>query len=440
MLPKENNRTEYKVCLTDNLEKEVVAFLNYKEGGTIYIGVADDGQIVGVDNCDKVQLDIKNRLITHISPNIMGLFDITCETIENKEIIKIILASGSEKPYYIKSKGMSESGCFIRIGSAAQPMTTKMIEDLFRHRVRNSITEIPSRFQDLTFNQLRIYYDGKGKKLNDNFARNLELLTSDGKYNFLAYLLSDKNNVSVRFAEYWDKTKVNLRQINEYGDCSIIKALNTTLEKLEVANVTFARITGAPTREERRLVDAIALREIVINAFVHNDYTDGDTPLIEQFSDRFVVTSYGGLVDGLTQEEFFKGISKPRNRELMRIFKDLELVEHLGSGMNRIMETYNRSNFEFSDNFLRVTIPFNQEFEKPVQDASKENVGENVGEKDKWLLSLITKNDVAKAKDYAVIMGVNQRTVERQLAKLKDKGLIKRVGPDKGGHWEVIKK
>lgn len=75
-----------------------------------------------------------------------------------------------------------------------------------------------------------------------------------------------------------------------------------------------------------------------------------------------------------------------------------------------------------------------------MQDASKENVGENVGEKDKWLLSLITKNDVAKAKDYAVIMGVNQRTVERQLAKLKDKGLIKRVGPDKGGHWEVIKK
>lgn len=60
-------RTEYKVCLTDNLEKEVVAFLNYKEGGTIYIGVADDGQIVGVDNCDKVQLDIKNRLVTHIS-------------------------------------------------------------------------------------------------------------------------------------------------------------------------------------------------------------------------------------------------------------------------------------------------------------------------------------------------------------------------------------
>ena len=85
MLTTENNRNEYKRSINDGLEKEVVAFLNYKEGGTIFIGVDNDGSVIGVENCDEIQLKIKDRLISNISPNIMGLFDIVCETIEDKQ-------------------------------------------------------------------------------------------------------------------------------------------------------------------------------------------------------------------------------------------------------------------------------------------------------------------------------------------------------------------
>ena len=90
-------------------------------------------------------------------------------------------------------------------------------------------------------------------------------------------------------------------------------------------------------RKEKRLVDSTALREAVINAIIHNDYSNGIPPVFEIFSDRFVITSSGGLPQELNENEFFEGISAPRNKELMRVFKDVKLVEQLGSGVQRIL-------------------------------------------------------------------------------------------------------
>ena len=89
-----------------------------------------------------------------------------------------------------------------------------------------------------------------------------------------------------------------------------------------------------PKRVEKYLIDKTALREAVINAIVHNDYVRGGSPLFEIYDDRINIVSYGGLVGGLTEEEFFSGCSMPRNRELMRVFRDMELVENFGSGMH----------------------------------------------------------------------------------------------------------
>jgi predicted HTH transcriptional regulator len=129
------------------------------------------------------------------------------------------------------------------------------------------------------------------------------------------------------------------------------------LDKVELENKTYARITGKAQREERRLWNGRALREAVINSIVHNDYTTGASPKVEFFDDRIEITSIGGLVQGMTQEEFFSGLSKPRNQELMRVFRDLDIVEHLGSGIPRILEAYGKECFIFSDNFLRMVFP-----------------------------------------------------------------------------------
>ncbi len=137
----------------------------------------------------------------------------------------------------------------------------------------------------------------------------------------------------------------------------MIKATKSVLDKLEIENKTFAKITSKE-RIEKRLVEPIALREAVINAIVHNDYTREVPPVFEIFADRIQITSYGGLPTGLNKEDFFSCRSMSRNRELMRVFKDIGLVEQLGSGMSRILKAYDKSVFDISDNFMVVKFAF----------------------------------------------------------------------------------
>ncbi len=125
----ENNRIEYKEKLTDELEREVVAFLNSREGGYIYLGIAANGQVKGIRNSDEVQLKIKDRLKNNIQPSCLGLFDIVSEDVEGQEVIKIIIAAGLEKPYFLRKFGMSPKGSFMRVGSATEPLNQRQIED-----------------------------------------------------------------------------------------------------------------------------------------------------------------------------------------------------------------------------------------------------------------------------------------------------------------------
>ena len=231
-----------------------------------------------------------------------------------------------------------------------------MIEDLFSKRTRDSISKIKSHRQDLSFGQLKIYYNESGYDLTEKFAANLELLTETGDFNYVAYLLADNNNTSIKVAKYAGTDRVDLIESNEYGNCSLIKATKQVLDKLDLENKTTTKITRKE-RIDTPLWNPIALREAVINAIVHNDYSFEVPPKFEIFSDRLEITSAVGLVSGLSHEEFFEGYSIPRNKELMRIFKDLDMVEYLGSGVPRILQSYGRECFRFTDNFLRMTLP-----------------------------------------------------------------------------------
>ena len=357
----ETNRIEFKRELTRDLdiEREVVAFLNYHEGGVVFIGIDDSGNAVGVKDIDGDILKIKDRIRMGISPSPMGLFDVTVERIDEVPVIKIFVASGSEKPYYKTKYGLSERGCFLRVGTASEPMTTKQIEDLYAHRVRNSLRNIRSPRKNLTFRQLHIYYESKGLLLNNHFMENLDLLTDDGEPNYVAFLLADENNVSIKVAKYAGKDRDILIANNELGFCSLLKATDNVLDKLRVENnvsseITYKRRIDSPLWDER------AMREIVINAIVHNDYyTNEVPPKFEIFSDRIEIISAGRLPIDMTQEEFFSGVSSPRNKELMRVFRDVEMVEALGSGMLRISKAYSLKRiFSFTTNFIKATIKF----------------------------------------------------------------------------------
>tara|TARA_R110002051_G_scaffold15064_2_gene47624 strand:- start:20037 stop:21344 length:1308 start_codon:yes stop_codon:yes gene_type:complete len=385
----ETNRIEYKEKLTKDLdlEKEVIAFLNYLEGGLIYIGIDKKGETLGVVDIDGDMLKIKDRIKNNIAPSAMGLFDVVVEERSGKNIIKIIVAGGSEKPYFKKKYGMTEKGSFIRVGTAAEPMPQAMIDKLFATRTRNSIGKIKSHRQDLNFEQLHIYYQENGKPLNKQFKKNLELLTEDGFLNYAAYLLADVNNVSIKVAKYKGLNRVELVENNEYGYCSLIKATKSVLDKIAVENTTFATITSKQ-RIERKLWNPIALREAIYNAIVHNDYTREVPPKFEIFDDRIEITSAGSLPEGLSEMDFFEGVSIPRNKELMRVYRDLELVEQLGSGVPRILESYGKDCFRFMDNFTRMTFPVSEQVTPQVESLLKAFAGEHNRQELQELLNL----------------------------------------------------
>ena len=355
----ETNRIENKEQLNEDFEQEVIAFLNYKEGGIIYVGINKNGQVVGMENTDLTQLQIKDRIKNNIQPSTLGLFDVTVETIENKEVIKVIISSGTEKPYYLRKKGRTPEGCYIRIGSSKERMTERMIEEMFARRIKNSLKEIESPRQDLTFRQLKIHYEGNGMILNDNFARNLNLLTDEGKYNYNAYLLADENNISIKLVKYLGTNKMELIENQEYGYCCLITATQRILDRLTAENTVYAKIEYNG-RKEVEMIDSKALKEAVINAMVHSDYTLSTTPIIELYSDRIEITSGGGLPQGLSQEEFLEGVTAPRNKELIRVFKDVDLIENIGSGVLRILDAYDKSCFKFMEHFLRVSFKYKE--------------------------------------------------------------------------------
>jgi len=371
----ETNRIEFKRELTGDLEKDVVAFLN-AEGGQIHFGVCDDGSIMGI-----------------------------------------------------------------------------------------SLASVVSRHQDLSFSQLKIYYEGHGKVLNQQFAKTLDLTLSDGKSNQLAYLFADTNSVSIRVAKWWGKDKLQLRENEDYGECSLVKAMQKVLDKFDIENITLARKRGMKTREEIRIVDVPSLRELIINAFAHNDYSNGDTPIFDIYSDRFEITSYGGLVSGMTIEEFFGGVSRPRNLEIMRIFKDMEYVERLGSGIPAIEKKYERGIFHFSNSVIRFVLPFTnvKDIARQAKSTSKNGMTttskpqdnrktttskpQEKGmkttskgqEKAETIFSILATTPTASVSTIATKLSLSIKSVRRQIDKLKSAGRIRRIGPDKGGHWEIIK-
>jgi predicted HTH transcriptional regulator len=460
----ESNRLEFKLTLTDDLEKEAVAFLN-AGGGQIHFGVNDEGNVAGVKDADALQLQIKDRIVNNIRPGTLGLFDLFIEEKDSQQIVVLNLAGGPAVPYYIRKYGRSERGCFLRIGSAAQPMTEEHIEHLMNRRQPAALTGVVSRHQNLTFNQLKIFYEGKGVVLNQHFAKTLDLTMPDGKFNQLAWLFADANRISVRVAKWWGTNKMRLRENEEYGDCSLVKAMQKVLDKFDIENITQARKRGMKTREELRLVDGTALRELIINAFAHNDYTNGDTPIFEIFSDRYEITSYGGLVSGMTQEEFFSGVSRPRNPEIMRIFKDLEYVERLGSGIPFVVEKYGRGIFHFSSSIIRFSLPFDRAIDlagagndargairkgpekgqkkarkgPEKQEENRKKTGRKREEIIDAILDMISAIPTVSRADIASELSLSDKAVRRRIEKLKATGRLRRVGPDKGGHWEVIK-
>ena len=128
------------------------------------------------------------------------------------------------------------------------------------------------------------------------------------------------------------------------------------------------------------------------------------------FNDRLYILSHGGLPNGMTKDQFFDGISKPRNETLMRIFLNMGLIEHTGQGIPTIVEKYGKDVFEIESNYIRCTIPFEQEV---IDQIDNKNVGLNVGlnKTEKKVIELLIENPILTSIELSEKIGVTKRTI-----------------------------
>jgi predicted HTH transcriptional regulator len=162
------------------------------------------------------------------------------------------------------------------------------------------------------------------------------------------------------------------------------------------------------------------------------------------FADRIEILSHGGLPRGMTQEDFFEGISRPRNTTLMRVFLNMGLVEHTGHGIPTIVKKYGKEAFEIKDTFIKCVIPFDSKVVEQCKNSVGINVGINVGlnvklnDTEKKIIGYLIENEDYTAERLSTELNVTTRTVERNISSLQKKGIIKRIGSKKDGKWIVI--
>ncbi len=305
----------------------------------------------------------------------------------------------------------------------------------------------PSLYQDLTFEQLLIYYGAKGLKLNQKtFRKSLHFLTDKGKYNILAQVLSDNSHLPIRVAIFLGRTKADkMYSVREFGNKCLLYSLDEVLRYGDVLNIIQADETDRVVeRKDVPLFENNAFREAVINAFLHNKWVTGLEPMITVYSDRIEILSRGSFAPGQTLEGFFAGESIPVNEKLSEIFLQLHISEKTGRGVPIITKQYGRNAFEFREESIVVKIPFN--WLKPLTEYQTRNIKDSNGEyKVKAPRLNNTQKQVLKEIDadpYITKIRLSKRlkvsttTIDSAIRYLRKNSLIKRVGSNKTGYWE----
>ena len=322
------------------------------------------------------------------------------------------------------------------------PERESQLFDILRNGLP-TIESVEAYDQELSFRKLMMYYEDKGIILNrKTFEKNLGLLTKDGKYNMLAQILSDDSQIPVRVSIFrgTDKTSM-LYSVREFGNNCLLNSLDKVLEYGDVLNIMQAdEKDRLVERKEVPLFDQDAFREAIINAFVHNAWVDGNAPMITVYSDRIEILSRGRLAPKQTLAGFYLGESVPVNRKLSDIFLQLHISERSGRGVPQITKVYGREAFEFRENSIVVTIPF---------DKLDTNVGDKVADKagDKTrklnptrqrIMEEIRNNPNITQPQLMAIIGIGKTAIQNNIAFLKENGYIERVGSNKNGYWRAI--
>lgn len=351
----ENEQIEWKRDYTDSLPKEVTAFAN-TSGGKIYIGVDDSGNFIGLDNIDETYLKITNSLRDAIAPDITMFLKYTL--INN--VVCIEISEGTCKPYYIKSKGMKPSGVYVRQGASSVPATPEQIRSMIKLSDGDVFESARSPTQELTFRAAENVFAEHNIPFDESKFVQLGIRSlKDGQYTNLGKIVSDECEHTVKAAVFADENNTVFRAHREFSG-SVFVQLADAFDYLMLCNRNKSEFVGVE-RIDKWDYPSEAVREALLNALVHRDYSFSGSIIINVNDSFMEIISLGGLVGGLTNEDIKNGVSQPRNRMLAEMFHRLNYIESYGTGIRRIYALYSgcplQPKIEITANSFKITLP-----------------------------------------------------------------------------------
>ena len=437
----ESDTVELKQEYIKDIRKEIVAFAN-SVGGTIYIGVDDTGTVIGLDNPDEVMLATLNTARDSIRPDIMGFIKCGIQDIDDKKVVEISIQKGPDRPYYLRDKGLTPNGVYIRSGSASNPASTYLIKKMISESF-GSFEDMLSVEQDLTFKQMADEFEKRDIDFAEAQMQSLGLVNSDGMYTNLGLLVSDQCPHIIKCAVFRGTDCLDFQDREEFSG-SVFKQMNEAYRYIELNNHTAATFNGL-YRHDQRSYPPVALREALINAVVHRDYSSvAVSTKVSIFADRIEILSYGGLPKDISLEMAMNGVSACRNPKLANIFYRLKLIEMYGTGFSKMQagyankdtmsDTYNAYDrqpvFEAFEGMFKVMMPnlIYQSKEQMVTESRAYYGQDDVCARVMnmfYLKGEITRQEVEKE------LKVSLSTATRILRSLKEQHKIRPVGRGK---------
>ena len=353
----ESETVELKQELTKNIKKEIVAFANSK-GGTIYIGITDTGEILGLKDIKSDIESLSGMIREGIIGNLTTYTDIEIKEIDKKDVIELHITSAPEKPYYLADKGLKSSGVYIRHGSSTIQATDEIIRKMLIESSKKSFEEEISNVQELTFDYANEIFKKRNIEFSNEKFKSLKMIT-DNKFNNLALLLSDQNPYTVKCAIFDGTNKTLFKDRKELSG-SYLKIVEDAFYYMNLSNHINSTFNGLQRIDKKDYPD-FSIREALLNAIIHRDYYFNGSILLSIFDDRIEINSTGGLISTLSLNDVYNGVSESRNPNFAEIFHRLNYVENYGTGIGRIINEYqnfkSKPIIELSENVFKITLP-----------------------------------------------------------------------------------
>lgn len=441
-------KSDLEIKKAKNWLKTVSAYAN-GVGGSIYFGISDDGSVAGLANIQKVAEQISEFIKIKIEPAINFILEPI--SIENKEVLRLEVKTGQNTPYYYSSDGNKIA--YVRLGNESVQTPTHILNELIlrgQHQTWDAL-ESKYNFGDFSFTLLEATYKQvtrNAMQLPNDFI-SFGLIFENEKLTYAGVLFADQCSImqSRIFCTRWnglEKGSIfdDALDDSEYNG-NIINLLNNAMSFIKNNSKVKWRKTPSG-REEMPDYPQIAVREALVNAIIHRNYMiQGSEIHVDIYDDRLEIVSPGGMVDGkkIQDLDITKIASVRRNPVISDMFHRLRLMERRGSGLKKIANEYQNEDspvFYSTEQVFIATLK-NLNYGKLSSpngvDVGVVNVVEN---NVKSILKIISVDPKTTQKNLAIKTGLSERTISREIKNLRESGVIRRIGSDRVGYWEII--